>query len=115
MAKLKVPCSLIIERGEQFLEQRRANIEANRERLIDRKMQERFFWLFGRKLTRKEAIRRIENQGNWVSPFDELEFHGAYAAAHIQKLIALAKMDPDGSMYITEKDAAAGGFLNPPE
>lgn len=104
MAQVLVSAPRVIAAADAFLAKRDAEIKAQQEEMIASKMCERKFFLFGRRLTRDEAIARLKAEGHFLSAWDFIYLAGSGKASHIESLRKLALCNPYGQITLSHKD-----------
>lgn len=104
MAQVSVLSSKVIAAADAFLAKRDAEIKAQLEQMIASMMRERKFFLFGRRLTRDEAIARLKTERHFISVWNLVHLSGSGKASHIESLRRLALCNPHGHITLSRKD-----------
>lgn len=113
MAEIEVSAAHVYRTTQEFLDTRARTIAKKREELVTKAMRKRKYGFFGPKLTREEATHYVQNNGYFLSAWDEVSLCGANRASHIKALHDLAMLNPNGLMTLTHKDASVLPTLVP--
>lgn len=92
----------VFDACEQYLTARVKRIEREREALIEEKMNARKYYLFGRKITREEAIERCKDDG-FIPEWTQIAISGNYWATRILDLQHLAALAKPGIVSVDEE------------